>query len=209
MVGADRGRTGARDQGGRRMMERVEKETGAKTRQRRDNEDRAKAYRLWRHGRGGRSACVCDIDQLEYRYVDGIPVPVGILEITRYDGNVADPPAEYLDRIIERYEERDGQARACRRWAEMLGVEAWIVLFRHSIAEVGPGFFDHDFWIYQLTDPNAGWFAISQPQYDNFLRKLAERALRGRRPDVAADPEEPAKLGTKAEEKGDEEDVPI
>ena len=187
-------------------MERQEKESGAKMRQRRDTEDRAIAYRQWRHGRGGRSACVCDIDQLEYRYVDGIPTPIGILEITRYDAHV-EPEPSYLANIIDRYDKRDGQGKACRRWAEMLKVEAWIVLFRYSISEVGDKFYDHDFWIYELTNPEAAWHAITQAQYERFLLKLEARALGRPVWEEAADEQE--KTEETPQKAVEEEDIPI
>jgi len=118
----------------------------SKGRQRVDTEDRAAPFRDWRRSLG-RPYYVCDIDQVEWRMIDGRPVPVAVMELTRVDGNVA-IPATYLEAILTRFTKRDGQGAATKAFAELMGVKAWIVLFRWDMSEL---------WLYNLTDGRGWW----------------------------------------------------
>ncbi len=115
------------------------------------------AYRAWRQT-WGCGAFVNDIDQIEWRLVDGDVVPIMALEMTRLDGGVH-PPATYFEAILTRYQRRDGQALAITAFAERLGVPAVIVLWRHDLS---------DFWIYNLST-HQGWFYLTAPQYKRWL----------------------------------------
>ena len=54
-------------------------ETGAKGRQRDDHEDRAAGYRRFRMNYGASGLCCADLDQVEWRMIDGMPTPVAVL----------------------------------------------------------------------------------------------------------------------------------
>jgi hypothetical protein len=120
-------------------------------------------YRAWRHGRGGPALLVCDIDQLEYRYDgEGWPEPVAVLEVTRYDG-AGEPPRGYFEAILDRYVRRDGQAKAIKVFASMLGCKAFIVLYRRDVSR---------FWLYNLSDNSGVWQGMSSDGYLDFLKRL-------------------------------------
>ncbi|HUZ01627.1 MAG TPA: hypothetical protein VMU89_14860 [Thermomicrobiaceae bacterium] len=131
-----------------------------KARQRRDSEDRALSYRQWRYQFGG-GCFVSDIDQVEWRVVDGAPTPVGVLELSRVDGNVR-VPESYRTAVIERFTKRDGQATSVIEMAKRLGTTAWVVLFRWDLTE---------FWVYNLSD-RRGWWALRPAAYENWIRAL-------------------------------------
>ena len=118
-------------------------------------EDRIAAYRQWRWD--FRSAYVSDIDQLEWRVIDGKVVPVLLLELTRFDGD-NQPGQGYLDAITARFR-RGGQGRAAITFAGMLGVDAVIVLFRYNL---------EDFWLYNLTI-GEGWYHLGRDGYRHWL----------------------------------------
>ena len=126
-----------------------------KGKRRADTEDRAAAYRQWRWN--FRSAYVSDIDQVEWRIVDGKVEPVLLLELTRFDGDNQPAPG-YFDAITARFR-REGQGRAAVTFASMLGVDAVIVLFRHNL---------EDFWLYNLTI-GEGWYHLGRDCYRRWL----------------------------------------
>lgn len=128
-----------------------------KTRQREDREDRLSTYRSWRWNIPGKNY-VCDADQIEYRITDGKIVPVALLELTRYDGDL-DPTPNYLKAITNRFNLRDGQGNVARFLAGKLGCHAYIVLFRHNL---------NMFWLYDLTD-NRGWWRMNLQSYQYWL----------------------------------------
>jgi hypothetical protein len=131
-----------------------------KGRQRGDREDRCRDYRGWRWKFGG-GLYASDVDQIEWRIENGVFRPVAVLELTRVDGNIP-VPQSYLDRILLRFGERDGQGKIARRTAELLGCKAWIVAFRWSVNE---------FWVYNLTD-GRGWWHTDRALYRKWIEGL-------------------------------------
>ncbi len=136
-----------------------EKRSAAKGHRRSDIEDRGREYRDWRRGIG-RSFYVMDIDQVEYRYVNGVMTPVLALELTRLDGD-REPPETYFQAITKRFSNRDGQAAAITQLAGKLGVDAVIVLYRYNLSQ---------FWLYNLTK-NKGWYKLSLDGYKQWICK--------------------------------------
>lgn len=134
--------------------------TGAKAYQRSDTENRVKPYSDWHRTLHG-SLLMLDVDFVEWRYKNGELVPVGVMEITRVDG---DKPVgnNYLNAIINRFEKRDVQAQAARKVAGALGTKAYIVLFRQDCSE---------FWVYCLSNPD-GWSHFSPTEMESFLVRL-------------------------------------
>lgn len=132
--------------------------SGAKAYQRADGEYRAQPYSDW-HRTLGRELLASDIDSIEWRLIDGEPVAVGVMELTRVDSQTASP--SYLQAILDRYE-RDFQARAARRVAEALGCKAWVILFSQDCKR---------FWVYNLTD-SRGWFKLGAKSMAVWLASL-------------------------------------
>lgn len=129
--------------------------------QRKDMEDRLAFYRAWRFSWGG-GAFVSDLDQIEWRVMDGKIRPVAVFEMTRLDGDMK-PPQTYFDAIEKRFSTRDGQGGAVLEFACRLGVPAAIVLFRHDLSE---------FWVYVLSNPTK-WFHFAAPAYQLWVQGLS------------------------------------
>lgn len=140
-------------------MERKASSSGAKAQQRTDNEDRSLAYRQWHRTLGPELIC-SDVDQIEWRFVDGKPKAVAVLELTRIDEGDGSPA--YRDAIIERFTKRDGQATLIRTVGAALHAPAWIVLFRRDLAK---------FWLYNLDKPAAGWTELTRAVYTLWLTR--------------------------------------
>lgn len=132
---------------------------GTKQMQRGDNEDRVRAYLDW-HKRSLPASCYGnDFDSIEWRIKDGKWYAVALLELTRLDGNV-NPPPSYFESILNRMTKRDSQAELACVAAKILGCEAWVVLWRHDLSE---------FWVYNLSNNQHGWFHLSPEQYKKWL----------------------------------------
>jgi len=141
-------------------MEKKVTPSGAKAYQRSDAEWRIKPYSDWHRTLSSR-LLMLDVDFIEWRYRNGELTPVGVMEVTRVDrGRTVD--RHYTDAILQRFEQRDLQARAARKVAEALKTKAYIVLFRQDCSE---------FWVYNLTD-HAGWAHYTPPQMAEFLQRL-------------------------------------
>ena len=139
-----------------------DREPGNKRKMHVSDEDRTVQYRKWR--RGLKSNCyVTDIDQLEWTIVDGVAVPLAVLEISRVDG-AANLPPSYFDAVITRITKRDAQRKFATTAARLLGCKAWFVLFRADGKE---------FWVYNLTD-GTGWFHMHQKAYREWLEGLRD-----------------------------------
>lgn len=134
--------------------------SGAKAYQRNDGEWRVKPYSDW-HRTLDRRLLMLDVDFIEWRFVNGDMVAVGVMEVTRVD-NGKEVHQGYLTAIINRFEERDLQARAARKVAHALGTKAYIILFREDCTE---------FWVYNLTD-RRGWDYYDADQMEAFLLNL-------------------------------------
>lgn len=102
-----------------------------------------------------------DIDQVEWRIIDGVPTPIAIIELSRVDGNVH-LPKSYMEAVLHRFNKRDGQGSMIKEIAQSLKVKAWVVLFRWDLTE---------FWVYNLTD-SRGWWQMNQEKYEGWVRKL-------------------------------------
>lgn len=135
---------------------------GAKARQRKDRENRLTEYTDWRRKLGDDFYCT-DVDQLEWREIDGVLTPVAVLELTMVEGN-AHVPQKYLNNILDRFLIRDGQGEMAQRLAAKLGVKAWIVLFRWDLTE---------FWVYDLCGTRR-WYHTSPAKYKAWLEGLPD-----------------------------------
>jgi len=134
--------------------------SGAKAYQRTDKTDRSLAYRNW-HRTLNKRLYAIDIDLVEIMFdKDGVK-PVAITEITMVDSD-AKVTESYLERILHRYKVRDFQAKASTRIAELLGVDAYIVLYRENCNE---------FWTYNLSY-NGRWIKRNAILMEAFLFSL-------------------------------------
>ncbi len=132
----------------------------AKGRQVESNEDRTIEYRDWRHEFGG-GCYVTDIDQIEWRMVDGMIVPKAVIELTRIDhtGSVENVLAAILNRIKDK-----SHGNLLRLTAARMECEAFIVVIQ-------PGL--EFFYMYCLTiEEKAGWFKVSKDRYEQWVRSL-------------------------------------
>lgn len=109
-----------------------------------------------------RSLYATDLDLIEWRYINGVLTPVGVLEITRVDQD-KEVNDKYKSEILSRYDSRDMQGQATRKAASMLNVKAWIVLYRKGCSE---------FWIYSLTDDNGRWYHSDHERLEKWLLSL-------------------------------------
>lgn len=135
-------------------------ETGAKAYQRIDAEWRIKPYSDW-HRTLSKNLLMLDIDFIEWRFRNGRLVPVGVMEVTRVDIDKY-VTINYLNSIINRFEQRDLQARVARTVANALNTKAYIILFREDCSE---------FWVYNLTDKTM-WANYDPKQMEDFLQGL-------------------------------------
>ena len=137
--------------------------SGAKSYQRQDIEDRSKEFRNF-HRTLHKSLYATDLDLIEWRYINGVLTPVAVLEITRVDQG-REVNEQYTSAILSRYEERDMQALATRTAASLMGVKAWIVLYRQGCTE---------FWIYNLTNNDNRWYHYDSDRLEKWLQLLGE-----------------------------------
>lgn len=138
-----------------RDEESVVRVDGTKAVQRPDTDvDRTVKYREW-HRTFGPDICVNDLDQIEWRVIDGAVVPVAHIELSRVDGN-RDVPLTYLEAAWNRFTVRDLQSKVSTLVAEALGIPAYFVLFRWDLTE---------FWIREFYVPGRApvddWFPPS------------------------------------------------
>jgi hypothetical protein len=127
-----------------------------------ETKDRAKEFQQW-HRTLGRRLLASDVDLVEWRFIDGELVPVGVLEITLAD---CEPSQSYLDAIICRYEKKDVQGRTARHVADALGCKAWIICYTQGCGS---------FWVYNLTE-SKGWYDLGASEMEQFLEGL-ERGI--------------------------------
>lgn len=126
-------------------------------------EDRTAAYRKWRYS-FGRGIWAMDVDQVEWRRDEnGEPRVVATIELTRVDGNVSVPPT-YLQKILDRFDDRDFQAEHSRYVARALGVPCFIVAFRWDLSE---------FWVYNLSEKRErGWWHLDRRKFEVWQRSM-------------------------------------
>lgn len=135
-------------------------------------EDRLRVYRGWRMELGS-GLFASDIDQVEWRSVDGELVPVALLEVTRV--SVKEELRdfrywqEYLAKIIERYQGTEGgaQGEMAQRLSEMLRVPVYIVAHWPDLSR---------FWVCCWWDPigqrRTAWYPMTLAEYLSFLRRM-------------------------------------
>lgn len=153
---------------------------GDKAYQRDDKEDRSLGYRLFRRelgkslkdGRYRKTPYTSDIDQVEFIFHDKKPIPVAVLEITRYDFDEYDGPAhswaKYRQAILDRYFLRDSQGQFIQMISNKLGCEAWIVLFRHDLKA---------FWLFDVMHKDANWIRKTDEEYQEWLVDLRTKNM--------------------------------
>jgi len=129
----------------------------SKDKQRKDDIDRSADYKRWRW-KFGFGCYVNDIDQVEWKVIDGEKRIVSILELTMIDGD-RPVPETYLQAILDRFTKRDGQADIIRYIATKLKVDAYIVAYRYNL---------EDFWLYNLSK-NKGWKYFNKDEYRRWI----------------------------------------
>mgnify|MGYP003650627675 CR=1 FL=1 len=137
-------------------------DSNAKARQRTDTENRCLAYSDF-HRTLGRHLLATDVDNVEWRFRNGDLRAVGVMEITRIDGDqkIGKP---YLDAILERFTERDTfQSKAALTVAAALKTHVYIVLYRADCTE---------FWVYRLSDGHGFNNPLTAADYEKFLEAL-------------------------------------
>lgn len=135
-------------------------EKNYKGKQRKDSEDRICDYRSWRHTFGN-GMYVNDIDQLEWRIIDGKHTPVALIELSRIDGNMK-IPQKYLEAVLNRFKKRDAQGSIFVLLAKLLKIDIWIVLFRWDLSE---------FYLYNLVNGEK-WVHLSKDEYKKWISEL-------------------------------------
>lgn len=135
---------------------------GTKAKQLEGCEDRDARYREW-HRKLGSRLCAMDVDQVEYRVVDGIPRVRALIELTRIDG-APNPPPSYFGSILDRAEKRDAQITVLTQLAEDLGVRLFYVAYMKD----GGAFYVCDL----LLDPGREWLRYSANEYRDLLSSL-------------------------------------
>jgi hypothetical protein len=107
-----------------------------------------------------------DVDMIEWRVIDDVMLPVGVLEFTTTHEESINKIQPYLMTILERYN-KGMQGYAAKHVATCLGVHAYIVFFTKEC---------DDFWIYRLTQPwRQGWVQVGRERYMEFIRTLRRR----------------------------------
>ena len=124
-------------------------------------EDRSLDYRDWRRTFKS-SSYVMDMDQVEYRIVDGEFIPVAVIELTRTDEDVRSAVA-LQTAVLRRISEENIQAKVLVSMAQRLGVDAFLVLFVADLSE---------FHVYNLSTEN-GWWVMNPERYQYWIDKLS------------------------------------
>ena len=132
-----------------------------------DGEDRTELYRDWRRSNFGNNRYVFDVDQIEYRFRNGEPEPVAIIELTRSDFKSSDP-AKLLTAVLGRIKDK-AHGKMLNLVAAALGVHAYIVCFEKDLST---------FYVYNLTD-DRGWATFSQYNYQQLINAMHEEVING------------------------------
>lgn len=127
------------------------------------DEDRTQGYRLWHRHELPNDAYVMDMDQIEYKFADREIVPLKAIELSRVDTgvNVTD---KYLANVLERFSDTDAQARAIRKFAKLMEIDAVLVLFAQDLSK---------FWLYNIST-KVGWYKFNEERYKKWLRDFRE-----------------------------------
>lgn len=128
-------------------------------------EDRSLDYRDWRRTFKS-SSYVMDMDQVEYRIVDGEFIPVAVIELTREDHPPVRSAVALQTAVLHRISEENIQAKALVSMAERLGVNAFLVLFVADLSE---------FHVYNLSTEN-GWWVMNRERYQYWIDGLSPSA---------------------------------
>lgn len=124
-----------------------------------DTTDRSMPYRQWRWDAKTSGCYVQDIDQIEYRFKDGVLVPVAVIELTSSEGHTMDDGLRKA--IVDRFA-TTGQGKLLREVAKGLKCKAWAVLHGADMTEL---------WVYNLTDVR-GWWQMTPERYREWLTSL-------------------------------------
>jgi hypothetical protein len=127
-----------------------------------DTTDRTTPYRDW-HRTWAPTDYVHDIDQLEWRIVDGKRVYVALIELTAIMPYHKMPDA--LDAIIKRVGKVQGDVMV--DVAQALDVPALVVAFTHDLG---------DFYVYSLTSDKR-WHHTDRTTYRRWIDTLARRKM--------------------------------
>lgn len=123
--------------------------------QREDKEDRAQAYRDWRHTFGNH-LYVSDLDQVEYRIINGEIVPVALIELTRVDDPVRLPKV-LQDRVLQRFDVQYASGKFLRTMAGLLDLPAYLVLFVADLSEFHVYSYQASMWKVMGSDEYKIW----------------------------------------------------
>lgn len=138
-----------------------------------DDEDKAVEYVAW-HRKQGPHLLAMDMDQMEYRIIDGESVPVAFIELTRISG-APNPPPSYFRKINIRAGIRDNQIAALRAVARRARLPMYYVAFMPDGSEF------HVADLLDESDPPT-WKRYSESAYVKFLNDLRPIEVAEERP---------------------------
>jgi len=145
-----------------------------------DDGDRSQDFRAWRFNLG--HGAVCDVDQIEYRVVNGVVRPVAVIELCGADmqsdehpGGVRpgqDPSPAFFAACLDKVSPERLQGKLLRLLASRLEVPLILVMYIVGHLERGlwvsiDGKFFHD----KDGKPHR-WRPMTLEQYEGFLKKL-------------------------------------
>lgn len=132
---------------------------GVKATQMEGRDDHHKDYVEW-HKKLGGECYAQDVDQVEWRNIDGYFEPIAVLEITSVESD-APVPDSYRRNTLMRWNSRgDGQAPMSIEVGRRLGCPVYLVLFRANTKE---------FWVCDLTHGDRHWSQMDASEYADFL----------------------------------------
>lgn len=139
---------------------------------RQSGSDRTEEYRTWRTTLG--QGCVCDVDQIEYKFRDGVLVPCAIVELCVADQRSDEipagvppnqPPSPNFLKAVE--------AKACmdRPQGKLLRLVAATLKVPLLLVVYVDGRLPDGLWVFRV-DGSKGWRKMSREEYMERLGKL-------------------------------------
>lgn len=136
---------------------------GVKDKQREGDIDSSAPFKKW-HRLLGREYYAQDVDLIDYRYYRGRIRYAAIMELTKcFNDN--GPDEDYLNSLLSRWRDRDGQAKVMVDIASRLSAPLYIVLF--TVKLDSPDLF----WILSV-EKLKWWSAVPPDRVANWIRHL-------------------------------------
>jgi hypothetical protein len=136
---------------------------GVKDKQREDNIDHSIPFKSW-HRLLGREYYAQDVDLIDYRYYRGRIRYAAVMELTKCFKEEG-PDQDYLDSLLARWKDRDGQAKVMIDISSRLGAPLYVVLF--TVKEGQPD----RFWILSV-EKLKWWNSVSSDRVANWIKNL-------------------------------------